>query len=226
MSSSSETSCYTVVFEDSSESPSTQELKASLEKGTDEVKIDTLRRIIIATSNGNPQVCSAFLIVEGLECLQLTFISPHYWCQSYNKFCRLKTNSLRNCYISTGKYVRSSTRMENSSRRWSWSCGFSTTTHRYAISYWLCLCSNAIRNDLVSSVITPQSSLCSRSPPSNIQTNISTAQPSVSFKKYLKTLNCSNRSSQPPLLRPQKRRLRCIYYREFENLIPDAPELM
>jgi len=89
-----------------------------------------------------------------------------------------------------------------------------------------CLCSNAIRNDLVSSVITPQSSLCSRSPPSNIQTNISAAQPSVSFKKYLKTLNCSNRSSQPPLLRPQKRRLRCIYYREFENLIPDAPELM
>ena len=57
MTSSSETSCYTVVFEDSSESPSTQELRASLEKGSDEVKIDTLRRIIIATSNGNPQVC-------------------------------------------------------------------------------------------------------------------------------------------------------------------------
>ena len=52
---SSET-CYTVVFEDSTESPSTQELRASLEKGTDEVKIDTLRRIIISTINGNVQV--------------------------------------------------------------------------------------------------------------------------------------------------------------------------
>lgn len=56
MNSSSDTLCYTVVFEDSSESPSTQELRASLEKGTDEVKIDTLRRIIVATINGNPQV--------------------------------------------------------------------------------------------------------------------------------------------------------------------------
>lgn len=56
MSSSAETSCYTVVFEDTTESPSTQELRASLEKGTDDVKIDTLRRIIVATINGNPQV--------------------------------------------------------------------------------------------------------------------------------------------------------------------------
>lgn len=56
MSSSSETSCYTVVFEDSSESPSTQELRASLEKGTDEAKIDTLRRIIVSTINGNAHV--------------------------------------------------------------------------------------------------------------------------------------------------------------------------
>jgi coatomer subunit beta len=54
--SASEASCYTIVFEDSSESPSTQELRAGLEKGTDEVKFDTLRRIIISTINGNHQV--------------------------------------------------------------------------------------------------------------------------------------------------------------------------
>jgi coatomer subunit beta len=54
--SSPEASCYTVVFEDNAESASTQELKAGLEKGTDEVKIDTLRRIIVSTINGNPQV--------------------------------------------------------------------------------------------------------------------------------------------------------------------------
>ena len=49
---SSETSCYTGVF-DSSESP-TQKLRAFLEKGSEEVKIDTLHIII---SNENSQVC-------------------------------------------------------------------------------------------------------------------------------------------------------------------------
>ncbi|KAG2151481.1 adaptin N terminal region-domain-containing protein [Suillus clintonianus] len=38
---------YTVVFEDTTESSSTQELRASLEKGTDEERPDTLRRMII-----------------------------------------------------------------------------------------------------------------------------------------------------------------------------------
>jgi coatomer subunit beta len=45
-----------VVFEDNTEYPSTQELRAGLEKGSDEVKIDTLRRILVSTINGNPQV--------------------------------------------------------------------------------------------------------------------------------------------------------------------------
>ena len=56
MSASADTSCYTVVFEDSSESPSTQELRSGLEKGSDEVKFDTLRKIIISTINGNTLV--------------------------------------------------------------------------------------------------------------------------------------------------------------------------
>ena len=53
---SAESLCYTVVFEDTAETPSTQELRSSLEKGSDEDKLDTLRRIIVATINGNPQV--------------------------------------------------------------------------------------------------------------------------------------------------------------------------
>lgn len=53
---SGESPCYTVVFEDTAETPSTQELRSSLEKGSDEDKLDTLRRIIVATINGNPQV--------------------------------------------------------------------------------------------------------------------------------------------------------------------------
>ena len=54
---SADLSCYTVVFEDSSESPSIQELRSGLEKGSDEVKFDTLRRIIVSTINGNALVC-------------------------------------------------------------------------------------------------------------------------------------------------------------------------
>jgi coatomer subunit beta len=53
---SGEVPCYTVVFEDTAETPSTQELRSALEKGSDEDKLDTLRRIIVATINGNPQV--------------------------------------------------------------------------------------------------------------------------------------------------------------------------
>ena len=56
--SSPEASCYTVVTEDNTETPSTQDLRTALQKGSDEVKLDTLRKIIVSTVNGNPQVCS------------------------------------------------------------------------------------------------------------------------------------------------------------------------
>ena len=52
-----EAPCYTVVTEDNTETPSTSELRSALQKGSDEVKLDTLRKIIVATINGNPQVC-------------------------------------------------------------------------------------------------------------------------------------------------------------------------
>lgn len=53
--STSDPSCHTVVFESSAEYPGVQELRSGLEKGPDEVKIETLRKIIISTINGNPQ---------------------------------------------------------------------------------------------------------------------------------------------------------------------------
>ncbi|KAG5636537.1 hypothetical protein H0H81_007704 [Sphagnurus paluster] len=56
--SSSDSSCYTVVFESSAEYPSAAELRSGLEKGSDEVKLDTLRKIVISTINGNPQAGS------------------------------------------------------------------------------------------------------------------------------------------------------------------------
>lgn len=57
--SSQEAACYTIVYEDSSESPSTQDLRNALQKGSDEVKIDTLRKIIVLTINGSAQVCQS-----------------------------------------------------------------------------------------------------------------------------------------------------------------------
>ena len=53
---SAEAACYTVVTEDSSETPSTSDLRSALQKGSDEVKLDTLRKIIVSTINGNHQV--------------------------------------------------------------------------------------------------------------------------------------------------------------------------
>lgn len=52
---SSDPSCHTIVFESSSDYPSSQELRSALEKGSDEVKLETLRKIIVSTINGNHQ---------------------------------------------------------------------------------------------------------------------------------------------------------------------------
>ena len=78
---------FTIVFEDSSETPTTQELRQSLEKGTDEVKIETLRKIIVATLNGNPQV----RIKHSYAFVLLTASSPLCLCPSFNTFFHHET---------------------------------------------------------------------------------------------------------------------------------------
>jgi coatomer subunit beta len=60
--SSPEAPCYTIVFEDSSEYPSTQDVRSALERGSDEVKIDTLKKILVQAINGNPQVRTSILV--------------------------------------------------------------------------------------------------------------------------------------------------------------------
>lgn len=48
---------YTIVADDGrADSQTTQELRQGLEKGSDEVKLETLRRIIVSTVNGSPHV--------------------------------------------------------------------------------------------------------------------------------------------------------------------------
>ena len=48
--------CHTVVFDDSVEAPNAQSLRTALASGSDEVKLDTLRKVIVATINGNSMV--------------------------------------------------------------------------------------------------------------------------------------------------------------------------
>ncbi|OJT08493.1 hypothetical protein TRAPUB_676 [Trametes pubescens] len=72
MAATTDSSCYTLVFEDSSEAPTTQELRTALQKGSDEVKLDTLRKIIISTINGNHQVRRRNALGEASEGRGLT----------------------------------------------------------------------------------------------------------------------------------------------------------
>ena len=64
--SSADATCFTVVFEDPSELPTTQELRTALQKGSDEVKLETLRKIVVATLNGSPHVRFIFHCIVAL----------------------------------------------------------------------------------------------------------------------------------------------------------------
>lgn len=50
------TPCFTLVADEGDLGYQTQDLRAALEKGTDDLKLDTLRRIIVSTLNGQPHV--------------------------------------------------------------------------------------------------------------------------------------------------------------------------
>jgi len=49
--------CYTIIHDDLVDAPSSQELRNALQKGSDEVKLETMRRIIVGTLNGQSHVC-------------------------------------------------------------------------------------------------------------------------------------------------------------------------
>ena len=61
---------FTLVAEDVDAMATSQDLRAALEKGTDEVKYETLRRIIISTLNGQPHV--SFFLSRTLLCITTT----------------------------------------------------------------------------------------------------------------------------------------------------------
>lgn len=48
--------CYTIVHDDLVDQPGVQDLRNALQKGSDEVKLETMRRIIVGTLNGQSYV--------------------------------------------------------------------------------------------------------------------------------------------------------------------------
>ncbi|KAI9566320.1 adaptin N terminal region-domain-containing protein [Boletus coccyginus] len=117
---SGETPCYTVVFEDNAETPSTQELRSALEKGSDEDKLDTLRKIIVATINGNPQPTLLMPIIQYImpsKHKQLKKLLHFYWevCPKYDENGKLKqemilvVNAIRNDLQHPNEYIRGAT---------------------------------------------------------------------------------------------------------------------
>ncbi|KAF8971859.1 coatomer protein [Flammula alnicola] len=115
--SSSDSSCYTVVFESSAEYPSVSELRSGLEKGSDEVKIDTLRKIIVSTINGNPQPTLMMPIIQFVmpsRNKQLKKLLHFYWevCPKYDENGKLKqemilvVNAIRNDLQHPNEYIR------------------------------------------------------------------------------------------------------------------------
>ncbi|KIY64902.1 coatomer protein [Cylindrobasidium torrendii FP15055 ss-10] len=118
--SSSDSSCYTVVFESGGEYPITQELRTALEKGSDEVKLDTLRRIVISTMNGNSQPALMMPIIQFVmpsRNKQLKKMLHFYWevCPKYDEQGKLKqemilvVNAIRNDLQHPNEYIRGAT---------------------------------------------------------------------------------------------------------------------
>ncbi|KAF8346088.1 coatomer protein [Amanita rubescens] len=115
--SSSDPSCHTVVTDSGAEYPSVSELRSGLEKGSDEVKLETLRKIIISTINGNPQPTLMMPIIQYVmpsRNKQLKKLLHFYWevCPKYDDNGKLKqemilvVNAIRNDLQHPNEYIR------------------------------------------------------------------------------------------------------------------------
>ncbi|KZV81160.1 Coatomer, beta subunit [Exidia glandulosa HHB12029] len=117
---SADANAFTIVFDDSGEMPSAQELRQSLEKGSDDLKIDTLRKIIVATLNGNAQPTLLMPIIQFVlpsKNKALKKLLHFYWevCPKYDDNGKLKQemilviNAIRNDLQHPNEYIRGAT---------------------------------------------------------------------------------------------------------------------
>ncbi|KAJ7221746.1 coatomer protein [Mycena pura] len=117
---SADAACYTLVQDSTVEYPSASELRQALEKGSDELKIDTLRKIITSTINGNPQPTLMMPIIQYVlpsRNKQLKKLLHFYWevCPKYDENGKLKqemilvVNAIRNDLQHPNEYIRGAT---------------------------------------------------------------------------------------------------------------------
>ncbi|KAK2462886.1 hypothetical protein APHAL10511_005084 [Amanita phalloides] len=118
--SSSDPSCYTVVTDSGADYPSVSELRSGLEKGSDEVKLETLRKIVVSTINGNPQPALMMPIIQYVlpsRNKELKKLLHFYWevCPKYDDNGKLKqemilvVNAIRNDLQHPNEYIRGAT---------------------------------------------------------------------------------------------------------------------
>ncbi|KAG8848236.1 coatomer subunit beta [Tulasnella sp. 330] len=111
---------FTFVCDDGSEVPSTQDFRNALQKGTDEVKCDTIKKIIVATLNGSPQPQLLMPIIQ--FCMPsrskaLKKLLHTYWevCPKHDDNGKLKqemilvVNAIRNDLQHPNEYIRGAT---------------------------------------------------------------------------------------------------------------------
>lgn len=120
---SSEAIAYTVVASDPSSDVielSTQDLRNNLQRGSDEVKLETLRHIIVSTLNGSPQPTLLMPIIQYVlpsRNKQLKKMLHFYWevCPKLDEKGNLKQemilvcNAIRNDLQHPNEYIRGST---------------------------------------------------------------------------------------------------------------------
>lgn len=87
--------CYTLVHDDAQDQFAPQDLRAALEKGTDELKLETLRRIIVSTLNGNSLPTLLMPIIQFVlpsRSKQIKKMLHFYWevCPKYDESGKLK----------------------------------------------------------------------------------------------------------------------------------------
>lgn len=112
--------CYTVVHDDLFESPTATELRNALQKGSDEVKLETMRRIIVGTLNGQtyPQLLMPIIqYVMPSRNKQIKKMLHFYWeiCPKHDENGKLKQemilvcNAIRNDLQHPNEYIRGAT---------------------------------------------------------------------------------------------------------------------
>ncbi|WVQ77730.1 hypothetical protein IAR50_007420 [Cryptococcus sp. DSM 104548] len=112
--------CYTIIHDDLLDSPSSADLRNALQKGSDEVKLETMRRIIVGTLNGQNHSSLLMPIIQYVmpsRNKQLKKMLHFYWevCPKLDEQGKLKqemilvVNAIRNDLQHPNEYIRGAT---------------------------------------------------------------------------------------------------------------------